>query len=374
MTPPVHHNVFPLAAAMAWLFGQSIGYGGDAAPMGGAMEGQRILSTRTPSEALTMYVVAAITMFVLLLLVTLPSISAVVLWPELRNAGADRELVYGKLMKEMLPHGAMGLLIAAMMAATMSVVGDNLNFGSQVMVSDIYRRWFVRGASEKHYMVMGKVAMAIIVSLAVAVVFNVSIITNVAIFMLQLSAAELPANWAQWWWWRFNGPARIAASFGGAAIFCLVVLGPQLLLYLGFTWAGQLVLEWYWSTLLVMGLTTVLWVTVALLTKPDPDKMLDDFYQRVRPLGWWGKYASRPANNPGTGVLRKRPEVRSIIRGLLVAIAGFAATSLLIQGLTELWFARYTAGAVELLASIILFIIFKKTSRSFLDMLEQRAN
>jgi Na+/proline symporter len=365
MTPPVRHDVFPLAAAMAWLLGQSIGYGGDAAPMGGAMEGQRILSTRTPSEALTMYVVAAITMFVLLLLVTLPSISAAVLWPELRNVDADRELVYGRLMKEMLPHGAMGLLIAAMMAATMSVVGDNLNFGSQVMVSDIYRRWFVRGAGERHYMLMGKVAMAIITSLAVAVVFNVSIITNVAIFMLQLSAAELPANWAQWWWWRFNGPARIAASFGGAAIFCLVVLGPQLLGWLGMHWADQLVLPWYWSTLLVMGLTTILWVTVALLTKPDPDKMLDDFYQRVRPLGWWGPFAR---------VRDKRPDVRPIIRGLLIAIAGFAATSLLIQALTEMWFGRYGAGTVELLSSVILFIIFKKTSRSFLDLLEQRAN
>src|SRR5687768_9415077 len=48
--PPSDHDVFPLAAALAWLFGQSVGYGGDAAPMGGAMEGQRILSTRTPSE------------------------------------------------------------------------------------------------------------------------------------------------------------------------------------------------------------------------------------------------------------------------------------------------------------------------------------
>jgi len=362
MTPPVRHDVFPMAAAMAWLLGQSIGYGGDAAPMGGAMEGQRILSTRTPSEALTMYVVAAITMFVLLLLVTLPSISAAVLWPELRNADADRELVYGRLMKEMLPHGAMGLLIAAMMAATMSVVGDNLNFGSQVMVSDIYRRWFVRRASEKHYLLMGKAAMGVIVSLAIAVVFNVSIITNVAIFMLQLSAAELPANWAQWWWWRFNGPARVAASFGGAVIFCLVVLGPQLLTFLGMGWAEQLMLPWYWSTLLVMALTTVLWVSVALLTKPDPDKMLSAFYERVRPLGWWGPYKRGGGN------------VRPIIRGLLVAIVGFAATCMLIQGLTEMWFGRYWRGGIEMVACLGLFIVFRKTSRSFLNFLEQRTN
>src|SRR5690606_20241057 len=139
-----------------------IGYGGDAAPMGGAMEGQRILSTRSPKEALTMYVVTAVTMFILLLLVTLPSISAAVIWPELREPGFDREEVYGMLMKEMLPAGAIGILVAAMLAATMSTVADNLNFGGQVLVSDIYRRWFVRNQSEKHYLRMGKLAMGLI--------------------------------------------------------------------------------------------------------------------------------------------------------------------------------------------------------------------
>lgn len=368
MTPPSNHEIFPAAAAMAWLLGQSIGYGGDAAPMGGAMEGQRILSTRTPAEALTMYVVAALSMFILLLLVTLPSISAAALWPDLRAIGADRELVYGRLMKELLPAGAMGLLVAAMMAATMSTVGDNLNFGSQVMVSDIYRRYMVRGASEKHYMMMSKVAMALIISLSLAVVFNVSIITDVAIFMLQLSAAELPANWAQWWWWRFNGPARIAASFGGAAIFCLVVLGPKLLLFLGVASAAQWVLPWYWSTLLVMGLTTLLWIIVAISTKPDPDKLLSAFYQRIHPLGFWKPYSAQQAILPSTN------SVKPIFRGLWVALIGFAATCLLIQGLTAAWFGQYGNSAAEILGSVLLFIIFRKTSRSYLAFLEARIN
>ena len=366
MTPPSNHGIFPLAAAMAWLFGQSIGYGGDAAPMGGAMEGQRILSTRTPAEALTMYVVAAISMFVLLLLVTLPSISAALLYPDLRELGADRELVYGRLMKTMLPVGAMGLLVAAMMAAAMSTVSDNLNFGSQVLVSDIYRRWFVRSASEKHYLLMGKAGMILIISLAIIVVFNVKIITDVAIFMLQLSAAELPANWAQWWWWRFNGKARIAASFGGAIIFCVVVLGPKLLLHLHFLWAQKLILPWWWQAMLVMGLTTVLWVSVALLTKPDPDFLLDKFYHRVRPLGFWKPYRLRYIPLPKT-------RISPIFRGLTIAVIGFSATCLLILGLTQVWFGGYWMSAALLISCIVLFIVFRKTSKSFLVYLTSRA-
>ena len=164
--PPSDHNVFPQAAAMAWLMGQSIGYGGDTAPMGGAMEGQRILSSKTPGQALIMYVVTAFSMFIILLLITLPCISAASIWPSLRDPGADRELVYGLLMKTLLPEGFMGLMIAAMMAAVMSTVADNLNFGSQVMVSDLYRQWMFSSGSERHYLIAGKIAMLIIISLS----------------------------------------------------------------------------------------------------------------------------------------------------------------------------------------------------------------
>ena len=29
----------------------------------------------------------------------------------------------------------------------------------------------------------------------------------------------MSANWAQWWWWRFNGWGRVAASFGGGSVY-----------------------------------------------------------------------------------------------------------------------------------------------------------
>lgn len=361
--PPMDHEVFPLMAAMAWMVGQTIGYGGDAAPMGGAMEGQRILSTRSPREAMTMYVTTLLVMFILLLLVTLPSISAMVLWPELREAGHDRELVYGKLMKEMLPAGMVGLLAAAMLAATMSTVSDNLNFGGQVLVSDIYKRWFVKSAPDQHYLKMGRLAMVLILSLALAVVFQVTFIVDVAIFMLQLSAAELPANWAQWWWWRFNGPARLAASLGGAVLFIVVVLGPKFLLYIGLPGAEALLLPWWWQTLIVVALTTVLWVTVALLTKPEPDELLASFNNRAHPMGRWSRFTAQKRRDEGSV---------PIWRGLGVALVGFAATCLMVLGVTDLWFARYINGTIELLTSAILFIIFKRTSSRFLDFLAKR--
>lgn len=360
--PPTDHAVFPMAAALAWLVGQSIGYGGDAAPMGGAMEGQRILSTRSPREAVTMYLVTAITTFLLLLVVTLPCISSSLLWTDL---GADRELVYGRLMKLLLPAGAMGLMVAAMLAAAMSTIADNLNFGSQILVSDFYRRWMVRGASEQHYLIAGKVGMALVLAFALVIMFHVQIIFEVAVFMLQLSAAELPANWAQWWWWRFNGPARLAASFGGAAVFCLVVLVPKGLVALGFAWATALVLPWWWQTFAVMGLTTVLWVTVALLTPPDPPPLLQAFHHRAAPLGWWG-----PFQAPGQGHFHSTHPIIPLLRGGGVAFLGAIATALLILGLSHAWFGRFALAAVELATSTITFLGFRRATNSFVDGLK----
>jgi Na+/proline symporter len=174
----------------------------------------------------------------------------------------------------------------------MSTVSDNLNFGGQVMVSDLYKRWINPDASQAHYMLAGKICLAIILAIAILVVYRVQLLFKVAIFMLQLSAAELPANWAQWWWWRFNGKARLAASFGGAAIFCVVVLGSEALVAGGFLSEAQ-VPKWWWQTFIVMGLTTVLWVTVALTTEPESDEVLDRFYCRVHPLGSWGPVRRR---------------------------------------------------------------------------------
>src|SRR5262249_51194618 len=153
----------------------------------------------------------------------------------------------------------LGLLFVVMLASVMGTVSSNLNFGSQVLVNDVYRRYFRPRAGDRHYVWVGRAAGLFILCLAVLVVYNVSLIFDVAVFMLQFSAAELPANWAQWWWWRFNSWGRLAASFGAPAMLLLVRwLYPK--------W------EWWDQTYLVIALNTAFWVVVTLATPADrPD-------------------------------------------------------------------------------------------------------
>ena len=279
--PPAEHTILPIAAALAWMIGTSIGYGGDTAPLGGAMEGQYLFSSKNTREASKMYIVAEVALFVLLLLVTLPSLGAAVEWPELRlpitdPQHIDREKAYGLLMSKFLPPGMLGLLLVTMLASVMSTIGSNLTFGAQVLVNDVYRCYVRPQASQSHYVWVGRFAIVLILALAIVVAYRVELIFDVAAFMVAAAAAEMPANWAQWWWWRFNRWGRISASLGGIAIPVLV-------------WFVLPTSSWPWwdKTYLVIAANTGLWILVTLLTPADSPEVLERFYQAARPLGAW---------------------------------------------------------------------------------------
>ncbi|MDZ4796947.1 MAG: hypothetical protein SGI92_02205 [Bryobacteraceae bacterium] len=342
--------VFPAMACIAWMIGTSVGYGGDAAPMGGAVEGQRILSSRSLKDACGMYVVTEVTLFTLVLLVSLPCLAAVLFWPGLRDGSMDRELAYGLLMTHYLGPGLLGLVFAAMLGGIISVVGDNLNFGSQVLLNDVYRRYLVPNASDRHYLIAGKLSLVLILGLSLLVVYQVSFVFDVAIFMVGLSAVEMAANWAQWWWWRFNGLARMAASFGGALSYIAIWL----------MWPS---LAWWYRMYASMAITTVLWVVISLVTKPEPDAMLRAFVARARPLGFWGPYRQ---SSPG-----------KIARGIVLACTGAFAVMLYILSLSKLYLGAYGAagmlGATSLIVAAAFYRSFSPFLKSLMTAAEQAA-
>ncbi|BAC89614.1 sodium:solute symporter family protein [Gloeobacter violaceus] len=279
--PPLEDKYVSLFAVIAFTLGTSIGYGGDVAPLGGAMEGQRILSCRNGREAARMYVWTEVVLFLFLLALSLPALGAMVVWPGLHTGAVDPELAYGMLIEKYIPSGLLGMVLVSIIASLMSTVSSNLNFGAQVVVNDIYRRYWRPDKPDAHYLKVGKAVTLLILAMSMGVVFGVNYLLDIAIFMIGLSAAELPANWAQWWWWRFNTKARLTASIGGPLIYVLVrfVLLPE-----------QDFAVWILAS---MALTTVAWVGVALLTPPDDETTLARFYERARPLGWWGPVARR---------------------------------------------------------------------------------
>jgi Na+/proline symporter len=351
--PPLEHVELGLIAIIAWTVGTSIGYGGDAAPMAGAMEGQRILSCKNTREASKMFIVTEITLFVMLVMITLPALGALAKQPELYTAPrAEREMVFGTLLVTYMPAGLLGLQIAAMLAAVMSTVSSNLNFGAQVVVNDIYRRHLYPRASEQHFIWAGRGVMLLIMGLGLLVAWQAESLITIAVFMLGLSSAEYAANWAQWWWWRFNKWGRLTASFGGPLIFVLVkfVLFPRL---------GE-----YYHVLLGIGLTTLCWFAVTLLTKPDDETALKEFYRRARPLGFW-----RPIREKA-GDMANPPRFL-IVKGLVLALLGVAWIALGILSLADFYVGKYAMGSLLLVGSGAGGALFLKLYRQYIEKLWQ---
>ncbi len=357
--PPLSHELLGVLGVVAWTVGTAVGYGGDAAPMSGAMEGQRILSSRDGREAAKMYVWTQVILFFMLLTITLPALGAMVRWPGLRDGTINRELAYGMLLAAYLPAGLLGLAVSGILASIMSTVSSNMNFGAQVFLNDVYRRSIAPAASDRHYLIVGRLVATVIVGLAMIVASTAGNVIDIAVFMLGLSSAELTANWAQWWWWRFNGPARLAASFGGPLIF----LFNQYVLFRSIIDAGEATT--YVVVLTSMAATCVLWMVVALITKPEPEEKLIEFYRRARPMGAWGPIA-RKAGVPPVGWA-------PVAKGFGIAAVGALMVGGGIIALSLAYVARWDVAGVALAVSLLAGLVFRRYFIPFVREFERQS-
>jgi len=364
--PPVDHEFLGMLGIFCWIVGKSFGYGGDTAPVGATMEGQRLLSTKSPREASKMYLWTVGLLFLMLTVLTLPGLGALAHRPELYTASAaERETAFGWLLGQYMPPGLLGLALLALFAAIMSTVDSNMNLGAQVLLNDIYKRFIGPEASVKEYMMVGRVAMICILAAGVIIAIAADSVIAFAVLMLQFSSAELPANWAQWWWWRFNGAARMAASFGGVVFFLI----NRFLIFDPMVAAGDISgsTAAYLVVLTSMGATTLLWVTVALLTPPDPEEDLVAFYREARPIGLWGPIASKV-----DGVDEQRWS--RVFKGLGIAIVGFLALCSATLVLYALYLGYGWLALVAFIVAVCAGFIFFNTYKRFIGAIERDFN
>ena len=355
--PPKSHELLGVIGVITWTIGTAIGYGGDITPMNSVMEGQRLLSCRSVRQASKMYIWTEVVLFFMLAVLTLPALGAMVKWPGLRDGSINKELAYGMLLGHYLPTGLLGLAIIAIFASIMATVDSNLNFGSQVFINDVYKRFFVKKASMKHYMNVGRVIMFVIIGLAILVATKAQNVIDVAVFMLGLYSAEFTANWGQWWWWRFNGKARLTASFGGPIIFLLNKFVIFEYLIKPTSDATYIVV------LSSIAITCICWIVVALLTKPDPEEKLVEFYKRTRPMGWWGPIAQKATGQKP--VYHYRP----IIAGLFAAMLGMVMVASGIIALSCLYVGRQMVTVIAASICVITSILFKTSYSKFMNFL-----
>ncbi|RMG67902.1 MAG: hypothetical protein D6715_03675, partial [Calditrichaeota bacterium] len=223
---------------------------------------------------------------------------------------ADPELAYPMMLGYHMPVGLKGLLVASFLAAFMSTMDTHLCWGGSYLINDVYRRFLRRNASEAHYVLAARVSVLMLLLLAILAAYYMDSIENAWIYIIDLTAG-MGILWAlRWYWWRINAWAEIAAMAGslvlanGGLLLSLLgrlhVLSPAQVERWGFLYTEPYNLI---RAAVILVLCTLLWIGVTLITSPVEQSVLERFYLRVRPGGWWGPIA------------RLHPEVHSDMPG-----------------------------------------------------------
>ncbi|MFZ0427906.1 MAG: sodium:solute symporter family protein [Acidobacteriota bacterium] len=202
----------------------------------------------------------------------------------------DPGIMYPKLMLRFLPPGLLGLLIAVFLAAYMSTLASQLNWGTSYIVNDFYRRFVRREADERHYVLVSRVGILLMTVFSLLITrFFLTRISGAWEFVINASAGMGAVLILRWFWWRINAWSEISAMLAPLVIYPVARYSfgvePPLTLY---------------PT--VLG-TTIVWLAVTFLTRPVPEAKLVEFYRRVHPggIGWRGIAAKVPEVEPDRG-------------------------------------------------------------------------
>ena len=194
----------------------------------------------------------------------------------------DPETAYPVLMRRYLPAGLLGLVFASLLAAFMSTVSAQVNWGASYLVNDVWRRFVVPEASQAHLVWAGRAASVLITVLASVVSFRLTSIGEVFRFLVVLGTGAGAVLILRWFWWRINAWAEIAALVGSVLVAAVLYYDP-----------GLRALSYGAKSTIAAASVTILWLMVVFLTRAEDDETLDRFYARARPGGAWGPVRAR---------------------------------------------------------------------------------
>ena len=131
---------------------------------------------------------------------------------------ADPELAYPMMIRDLMPAGLRGLMVATFLAAFMSTMDTHLCWGASYMVNDVYRRFMRPGRSERHYVAASRVAVVLLAGVAALVAWQMDSIQRGWIYIIEISAGIALVWLLRWYWWRVNAWAEIAAMAGSVLL------------------------------------------------------------------------------------------------------------------------------------------------------------
>jgi len=284
--------VFIIPVAVQWW---SVWYPGSE-PGGGGYVAQRMLAARNERDALGAVLLFQVAHYAirpwpwilvaLASLVVFPDLDSIrAAFPHVESQLVGHDMAYPAMLT-FLPSGLLGLVFASLIAAYMSTMSTQLNWGASYVVNDFYKRFVNPDADEKRLVVIGRISTVVLMIAAGSIALFLESAIQAFNILLSIGAGTGLLFLLRWFWWRINAASEIVAmvvSFLAALYFQFADLpgwSPYLKLISG------------------IGVTTVAWVLAAFLGPRTDEVVLENFCHKLQPQG------------PGWAVVRKQlPEL-----------------------------------------------------------------
>jgi SSS family solute:Na+ symporter len=244
-------------------------------------------------------------------------------------------------MLQFLPTPFLGFVIAGVLAAYRSTIETHLNWGTSYLVHDFYRRFLNPGATEKHYVLAGRITTALLMVAAAFLTFALDTAKEAFDLILSIGAGTGLIYLLRWFWWRVSAWSEIAAMTSSF----VVALGFFVAAKQGHAVPSHIAL------IVTVACTTVVWVTVTFLA-PQPDRdTLVRFYRLVRPAGpGWRpiKAVAGPVGSPDSLPMA----LLGWMLGCVFVYAALFGVGSLLYGRTAqalVWLALFAASGVGLI-------------------------
>lgn len=284
--------VFIIPVAVQWW---NVWYSGSE-PGGGGYIVQRMLTAKSQGHA-----VGGTLFFNILNYALRPwpwyiaALASIIIFPNLDSIaialpGVDHSLVrddmaYPALIR-LVPNGWIGLVAASMMGALFSTIAAQISMGANYVTNDIWKRFIHKEADDRELIWVARGASLVLIVLGCSLAPFVGSAKSGFDLMVQIGAGTGAIFLLRWFWMRINAWTEIVGmvvSFLAAVFFQIIwpMISSTPLLF--------------WEKLLwTIAVTTVFWLAVTLLTKPEKPEVIANFKSLVRADG----------NDVGKGLLK----------------------------------------------------------------------
>ncbi len=238
-------------------------------------------------------------------------------FPNVANDKLGHDLAYSAMLTK-LPSGLLGLVLASLIAAYMSTISTQLNWGSSYIVYDFYKQQINPQASEKKLVAVGRWSTVGLMVLSAALALLLQNALQLFDVLLVFGAGTGLIFILRWFWWRINAWSEITAMFASGIISILLKLtplGPFL-----FSEDGGVFPDWSEYPFVVL-VTTLIWLSATFITRPESKTVLQNFYRKIQPGGPGWKKVLNEARAEDAGIVNTT-EKWSVPSGITAMLIG----------------------------------------------------